>query len=84
MASRTAVEKLITCEGHEVTPGIASPLIGKDPRYFLVHGGHNVVPFAQKTQENEVGELLDGIHGVVDATRPEDVHELIHLLAKPG
>ncbi len=33
-------------------------------------------------QEEEIRELLNGVHGIVDSTGPKDVHELVNLLAK--
>ena len=52
--------------------------------YFLSSAASVIVLLGQQPQEEQVGNLLDGIHRVVDAARPEDVHELIDLLAQAG
>ena len=42
------------------------------------------VALGEQAQEEEVGDLLDGVHRVVDPAGPKDVHELIDLLTKAG
>src|SRR5574341_1636802 len=78
------VEQAIARKSNKIAPGVASPLAREYPRVFLIQGCPYFVLFAQKTQKDEIGKLLYGIHGIIDTTCPKDVHELVDLLTKPG
>ena len=81
-SSPQSIEQLITGQGDEVTPRITRPWTGEDSLVAFLDVGGLFVALGKQTQEDQVGELLNGIHRVVDAARPEDVHELVHLLAE--
>ena len=78
------VEQVVAGERDEVAPGEARPFAGEDAVYFLSRVARTFVLLGEQAQEEQVGNLLDGIHRVVHAARPEDVHELVDLLAKAG
>ena len=78
------IEEVVAREGHEVAPSKPRPLAGEDTDIFLVERGQGVILLAQKAKKEQIGNLLDGIHGIVHATRPEDVHQLIDFLTEAG
>ena len=78
------VEKLVAGQRDEIAPGELRPVAGEDARVLLVEGGELFVLLGKQAEEEQVGNLLDGIHRVVDAARLKDVHELIDLLTKAG
>src|ERR1035441_5055990 len=66
-------------------PPIASyptPQLGSKMTKARTAAGEGFVLLAEQAQEEEVGALLDGVHRVVDAAGPEDVHELVNLRAR--
>ncbi len=75
------IEQLIAGERDEIAPGKPRPFAGEDAGVLLIQARQQFIFFREQAQKEQVGDLLDRIHGVVDATRPQDVHELVHLLA---
>ena len=78
------VEEIVAGQRDEVAPGVARPFAGEDAGVFLVEAGQDIILLRQQAQEEQIGNLLDGIHRIVHAARPEDVHELVDLLAEAG
>jgi type I restriction enzyme R subunit len=77
-----SIEKFVTGERDEIAPGEARPLAGKDAGVFLIERSKNLVLFGEQAEKKQIGNLLNRIHRVVHSTGPQDVHELIHLLAQ--
>ena len=78
------IEELIAGQRDEVAPREARPRAGEDALVLLVHHRQQIVLLGQQPQEDQVRQLLDGIHRVVDAARPENIHQPIDLLAQAG
>jgi hypothetical protein len=79
-----SVEKSVASESDEVTPSEAGPFAGEDAVILLVEAGEGLVLLGEQAKEEQIGNLLDGVHRVVHATGIQDVHELLHLLAEAG
>lgn len=77
-------EQLVACQRDEVAPGVARPFAGEDADIFLVEARQNVIFLRQQAQEQQIGNLLDGIHRVVHTASPKDVHQLVDLLPEAG
>ena len=84
MASRTALNRSSPVRVTKLPQANRAHLPEKMRLYFLSSAARRLVVLGQQAQEEQVGNLLDGIHRVVDAARPEDVHQLVDLLAQAG
>ena len=78
------VEQRVAGEDDEVAPGEARPFAGEDAGVFLVEGREGLVLLGEQAEKEQIGTLLDGIHRIVHAAGPEDVHQPVDLLAKAG
>ena len=77
------VKEVIAGERDEIAPCVAGPGAGEDAFVgFAAEGGERLVFFREQAEKEEVRNLLDGIHRVIHAAGPEDIHELVHLLAE--
>ena len=64
------VEEIVAGQRDEIAPGEPRPLAGENAVVFLVERGERLVLFGEQAEKEQVGNLLDGIHRVVDAARP--------------
>src|SRR5665811_1589187 len=75
------VEELVAGERDDVVPGVPRPLALEDGGVAALDDAELLITLGEQAEEEEVGELLDGVHGVVDAARPEGIHPPVDLLA---
>ena len=77
-----SIKQLVASKSYKISPSQAGPIPREDSFVFLVELCELFIPFRKQAQEEQIGNLLDGVHGVVDATGVKDIHELIDFLAQ--
>ena len=84
MASRTALNRSSPVSVTKFPQANRAHFPEKMRAYFLSSAA-SVSSFSdEQAQKKQIGNLLDGIHRVIDAARLKNIHELIDLLAKAG
>ena len=78
------VEQIVARQSDEIAPRKSCPFTGEDADVLLIECGKQFVFLGEQSQKEQVGNLLNRIHRVIHATRIQNVHELIDLLAKAG
>ena len=78
------VEKVVAGQGNKVAPSVFAPLAGKDPLVFLVQLSKLLIFLREQTQKEQIRDLLDRVHGVVDPAGIKHIHQLVHLLPQAG
>ena len=82
IALRAASNRLIASKRYEIAPRQTRPFTRKDSVVFLVELRESLVALCEQAQEKQIGNLLDGVHGVVHPTGVENIHELVNFLSQ--